>query len=137
MGLYLAIFNDDTELDGVEIGSYADFSTFRNNVVRHLESGDAGSQCPTLILHSDCDCQWTPEEATKLEKELELIAVRFKELPPIPLNSEWQRQVAKTFGIKLQSLYDCFFDIDGEPLVERLISLARLSRKNNLPILFQ
>jgi len=137
MGLYLAVFNNDQELDGVDLGSYADFSAFRNSVIDNLEDGVAGYRCPTLILHSDCDGRWTPDEAAKLEKELEAVAARFRELPPRQFSANWQKEVARTFGILPRSLYDCFFDVDGEPLVERLGSLARLSRERKLPILFQ
>jgi hypothetical protein len=137
MGLYLTIFDDDEELDGVEIGSYADFDAFRNSVVVNCESGVAGRRCPTLILHSDCDGQWAPAEAAELEKELEHVASVFRELPPIPFSSHWQVQVAKTLGARPQTLFDCFIDVDGEPLIDRLISLARLSREKDLPILFQ
>jgi len=52
MGLYLCVFDGEEELDGVEVGFYADFGTFRNAVVRHLENGKAGSRFPTLIHHS-------------------------------------------------------------------------------------
>lgn len=137
MGLYLAIFDDGSELDGVEVGTYSDFSAFRNAVVSNLENGAAGSKFPTLILHSDCDGQWTPTEAALLEKELETISARFRELPPIPLVADWQKQVARDFGIQIKNLYDCFFDVDGEPLLERLNDLARVSQARNLPILFQ
>ena len=97
----------------------------------------AGSRFPTLILHSDCDGQWNRTEAVALEKEIEIISAEFRKLPPIPLNAEWQKQVASTFGIAVQTLYDCFFDVDGEPLLERLIGLAKLSQARMLPILFQ
>jgi hypothetical protein len=137
MGLYLTIFDEDDELDGVEIGAYADFGTFRDSVVANVENGIAGSRCPTLVLHSDCDGQWTPGEAARLEEELEVVAKRFKQLPPVPLDSDWKKHVAKVFGIAPQTLYECFFDVDGEPLLERLIGLARLSQERNLPILFQ
>jgi hypothetical protein len=72
-----------------------------------------------------------------LEMELGVISKQFRELPPIPLTSDCRKQVAKTFGIQINSLYDCFFDVDGESLLERLIGLARLSQAKNLPILFQ
>ena len=49
----------------------------------------------------------------------------------------WKAEVAKMFGIKPANFSDCFFDVDGEPLVQRLIGLARLSQERNLPILFQ
>ena len=137
MGLYLAVFDDATELDGVEVGTYADFSAFRNAVVQNLEAGAAGARFPTLILHSDCDGQWLPKEAAALEKQLETISAEFRGLPPISLSAEWQKQTAKTIGIRPQSLYDCFFDVDGESLLERLIGLAKLSQAKDLPILFQ
>ena len=70
MGLYLTIFAGDEELDGVEVGAYADFSAFRDAVVSNLEAGNAGDRFPTLILHSDCDGEWSPDEAAKLEIEL-------------------------------------------------------------------
>jgi len=136
MGLYLAIFEGDEELDGVEVGAYADFSAFRDVVVSNLEAGSAGSRFPTLILHSDCDGEWTPEQAAILKSELKIVAEAFAGLPPIPLNG-WKAEVAKMFGIRPTTLADCFFDVDGEPLLERLLGLARLSQERNLPILFQ
>lgn len=137
MGLYLTVFDSEEELDGVEVGRYADFTAFRAAVVKNLESGAAGSRFPTLILHSDCDGHWSPTEAAQLEKELKVIDEEFRELPPTPILGDWQKKVAKTFGIEIKTLSDCFFDVDGEPLAERLIGLARLSYTRNQPILFQ
>jgi len=137
MGLYLCVFDGDEEVDGLEVGPYTDFDTFRSCVVRGLESGAAGSKFPTLILHSDCDGEWSPREAEKLEKELVEIGDEFRRRPPIAISSDWQKQVVKRFGLKMNNLNDCFFDVDGEPLLERLINLAKISRGRNLPILFQ
>ena len=137
MGLYLCIFSADQEVDGVEVGPYADFDTFRDCIVRELEDGNAGSKFPTLILHSDCDGEWSPSEAGDLERELINISNEFRRLPPIPISSDWQKQVVKSLGLQINNLYDRFFDVDGEPLLDRLIGLARLSQKRNLPILFQ
>jgi hypothetical protein len=137
MGLYLCIFDGDEEVDGVEVGPYADFGTFRDCIVRELEGGSAGSKLPTLILHSDCDGEWSPSEAGELEKELISIGNEFRRLPPIPIGSDWKKQVVKNIGLRTNNLYDCFFDVDGEPLLERLIGLAKLSQARNLPILFQ
>jgi hypothetical protein len=137
MGLYLTVFDGDQEIEGVEVGSYDDFSHFRNAVVAYLEGEAAGSRFPTLIMHSDCDGEWSSTEARLLEKECAAIAEAFSKMPPIEYNSAWQEDVARTFGIVPTSLYDCFFDVDGEPLLERLIVLARVSQKHNLPILFQ
>ena len=139
MGLYLCIFDGDEEVDGVEVGPYAEFSTFRDCVVRRLEGGSAGSKFPTLILHSDCDGEWSPSEAVELEKELIIIGNEFRRLPPVHLDSEWKRLVVKNknIGSQTKNLYDCFFEVDGEPLLERLIGLAKLSHTKNLPIIFQ
>lgn len=137
MGLYLAVFDGDEELDGVEVGSYADFGTFRSAVATHVEKGVAGSRCPTLMEHSDCDGQWSPEEAALLQAELSMIAESFLERPPEPLGDGWKPEVARLFELRPNSLYDCFFDVDGEPLVDRLMGLAQLSMQQNLPILFQ
>lgn len=137
MGLYLVVFDESEELDGVDVGHYADFEAFRVTVLDRLERNMRGARFPILMLHSDCDGQWTPQESSALLIELEEIAARFRELPPTKLNSDWQRSVAKTFGVELRTLYDCFFDVDGEPLLQRLISLARLSSGRQLPILFQ
>jgi hypothetical protein len=137
MSLYLAILEDDNELEGLQVGFYSDFAWFRNAVTARLEGGAAGSRYPTLILHSDCDGEWSPRDAARLERELREIGARFRRLPPAPLHSDWQRQVAEECGLRLDSLYDCFFDVDGEPLLERLIVMARLSQARRLPILFQ
>ena len=136
MGLYLVVFDDEIELDGVEVGTYSDFGAFRH-AVANLEDGVPGSLFPTLLLHEDCDGQWTPHEAARLEGELQTISARFRELPPIPLDGTWKQEVAKTDGLQIESLYDCFFDVDGEPLLERLINLTKLSQARSLPILFQ
>lgn len=45
--------------------------------------------------------------------------------------------MAKKAGIDPQSLLNCFFDIDGEPLKERLRGLAKVSIESDALILFQ
>ncbi len=137
MGLYLTIFDDNDEINGVEVGSYSDFSYIRNIIVDKLENGVAGSRFPTFILHSDCDGEWSHKEASNLELELKIIKKEFEKLPPVPYNSGWQTEVAKTFGIKPKNLLECFFDVDGEPLLERILGLTKLSQELKLPILFQ
>jgi hypothetical protein len=137
MGLYLCVFDGDEEVDGVEVGPYAEFGAFRDCIVRELEGGIAGSKFPLLVLHSDCDGEWSSSEAGELEKELIATGNEFRCLPPIPIGSDWKRRVAKSAGLQTHSLYDCFFDVDGEPLLDRLVNLARLSQARKLPILFQ
>lgn len=136
MGLYLTIFDDDEELDGVEVGSYADFDKLRSAVAKHVEGGMSGSLCPTLMLHSDSDGQWTPAESALLRHELVLIRNKFMLLPIEQLEG-WKREVARAFALRPVSLYSCFFDVDGEPLLDRMIGLAELSVAKQLPILFQ
>jgi len=58
MGLYLCIFDGEEDVNGVEIGSYADYNALRDYVVRELELGKAGTRFPTFVLHSDCDGEW-------------------------------------------------------------------------------
>ncbi len=138
MGLYLAVFDDGEELEGVEVGSYADFEALRSAIAEHLEGRQRGSRFPTLMLHSDCDGSWSPEESSRLEKELREIGKAFRSLPPVKFESgSWQHDVAKTFGIEPRNLYESFFDVDGEPLIERLLQLAQVSQKHDKDILFQ
>lgn len=137
MGLYLTIFDGDVEIDGLEVGQYADFDTFRSHVTNNLEGGILGSKYPTLMLHSDCRGEWSPEDCKKLQLELDSIAEKFSHLPPIEIEKGWKTLVVKSFRLQLNNLYDCFFDVDGEPLLERLKHLSSLSQKRGLPILFQ
>lgn len=138
MGLYLCIFDDDdTEIDGVDVGAYSDFGAFRDTVAKKLEGGRAGTKYPTLMLHSDCEGEWTADDCERLKRELESIAAKFKELPQSDFSAEWQRGVAKTLGLRPENLYECFIDVDGEALIERLIALCQLAGRHETPILFQ
>ena len=137
MGLYLCVFERDVEVDGVEIGSYADFGHFRHIVTDRLEGGAPGSNCPTLIFHSDCDGEWSVKQCIELEMEVRFISAKFKNLPPAEFNSDWQRTVAKSLGLRPKNLYESFIDVDGEPLLERLLGLCKLARERDRPILFQ
>jgi hypothetical protein len=121
----------------VDVGSYADFGTFRETVASVLENGVWGSRFPTLMFHSDCDGEWNPDDSGMLAKELEAIVVEFKKRPPTEFAAEWQRKVAKQVGLRPVCLYDCFIDVDGEPLLDRLVNMAKLALHRDLPILFQ
>lgn len=125
------------EIEGVDIGSYEDFNVFREAVAATLEKGKMGEICPVLNTHSDCDGEWTPEDAKGLLLELDRIQEALRQYPAVQLNSEWKRQVFQAEGLKRQTLLDSFFDIDGELLVERLRDLAKASVASNQPILFQ
>jgi hypothetical protein len=140
LGLYLCAFQDertDDEIDGVEVGSYADFGRFRDTVASQLEGGVWGSRFPTLMQHDDSDGIWTPEEASHLESELRIIAAELVLLPPIPFPTGWQQEVSGNLGLTADSLLASFIDVDGEPLVERLMGLARAAAAAQVPIWFQ
>ena len=137
MGLYLCVFADNEEIEGVEVGGYSDFDFFRSAVTDLLEGGQAGSRFPTFILHSDCDGEWGPSDCKKLLEELLSISREFKELPAVEFRPGWQKEVAKSFGLKPGTLFDCFIDVDGEPLLERMARLCEVAIQKELPILFQ
>jgi hypothetical protein len=137
MGLYLCVFDGDEELEGLEIGSYADFNFLRDTVIAAVEEGQFGKRCPVFVTHSDSDGEWTPTQASQLLVELDLIEEKFAGAPPIEFNSEWKKGVAKAYGITPKCLLDCFFDVDGEPLIKRLKGMAQLSVQKNVPIFFQ
>lgn len=137
MGLYLCVFDDDRELEGVEVGSYSDFDFFRSSITELLEEGRAGEKYPTLILHQDSDGEWTPTECEALNMELARISEGLRQLPAVEFRAEWQKQVARSLGLKPTCLYDSFIDIDGEPLLERLQQLCNVAINSNRPILFQ
>jgi hypothetical protein len=110
---------------------------FRDTITTQLEGGYQGTKYPTLILHSDCDGEWNVEECGKLEQELQSIAACFRECQPVEFSAEWQRGVAKSLGLHPENLYESFIDVDGEPLIERLLSLCQLALTHHTPILFQ
>lgn len=140
MGLYLCVFRDDAtdeEVEGVEVGSYADFHRFRETVAGRLEPDGWGTRFPVLMGHDDSDGTWSPEEAARLESELLTIADAFAALPPVAFDADWQLDLARRDGIEPGSLLESFIDVDGEPLLERLIELARTSSDTREPIWFQ
>jgi hypothetical protein len=137
MGLYLCVFVDDEEVDGVEVGGYDDFGVFRDTVTTILEQGRYGSVFPTLMMHSDGDGDWSPKECHTLRIELERIAEEFHKRPAVPFHSEWQRNVANRINLKPASLYESFIDVDGESLLDRLQRLCVVAIENDAPILFQ
>jgi hypothetical protein len=137
MGQYLCVFDDDKELDGIDVGSYADFNLLRSAVTETLEGGVAGSKYATLILHSDCDGEWGADLCADLERELRSIASAFQNMPPVEFQADWQNSVAKSLGLRPRSFYDSFIDVDGEPLLGRLLTLCQTAREHNQAILFQ
>jgi len=116
MGLYLCIFDGEEELDGVDLGSYEDFGRFRDAVRDRVEDGKPGSRYPTLMCYSDGDDEWTPKEAQFLQQELNEISEAFCRMRPIEYWTDWQRQLATERALNPKNLYECFIDVDGEPL---------------------
>ena len=53
------------------------------------------------------------------------------------IESDWQKNVINSLGLKTSNLYECFIDIDGENLIDRLSGLCDISIRENEPILFQ
>ncbi|MCP4965517.1 MAG: hypothetical protein GY926_09800 [bacterium] len=139
MGLYLCIFEDghhDNELDGVEVGSYTYFGDFREVIWQRLEGRDWGSRFPTLMNHVDSDGVWTPTECTVLVTELATISEKMERLPPQPLPDTVQQLMVEYSRAPI-SLADCFIDVDGTPLLDRLIALANAAADADLAIWFQ
>jgi hypothetical protein len=137
MGLYLCVFEEEDEIDGVEVGSYADFNALREYVTRELEGGRSGTRFPTLVIHSDSDGEWSPADSRILSTELAELALEMQQRPPVPFTSEWQRFVAKSNGLTPKNAFESFIDVDGQFLLDRMQGLAKLSAERDLPILFQ
>ncbi|QEX18234.1 hypothetical protein FRZ44_35390 [Hypericibacter terrae] len=137
MGLYLCIFENDEDVGGVDVGSYSDFNVLRDFIVRELETQRAGSRFPTLILHSDCDGEWSVADCEKLRGELAEIIRNLKMRPTVQYASDWQRAVAKSCGLNPRNAFESFIDVDGEFLLQRIQELADLALQRQQPIIFQ
>ncbi len=139
MGLCLIVFDrdpedeDDDEADELadcDVGHYSDFGCFRDTVARHLDA----KRFPTLMLHSDCDGEWSLAEIPVLKKELLDIAAGFQKLPPEEPVDAFEHTAECRMGAK--SLYDCFHDVNGENLFESLLRLCEVASKHQRPITF-
>ncbi len=136
MGLYLCVFRGDDELEGVEVGSYEDFERFRD-AARALDRR-VFRRFGTLRANIKPNTHWSRREVTRLAEELRALGAELRKLPPKPFQpGTWQEAVARERGLAPASLYDCFFDVDGEPLVERLLALCKVAVEAREPILFQ
>lgn len=139
MGLVLCVYEgreSGDDLDGFQVGSYGDFGAWRDFIAAALENGEWGSRFPTLMMHSDCDGEWSPEACVTLQQELQTIRSEMERLPVVPFNSSWQQQVAEEFGLVPQSALDCFINVDGENLVDAIARLADLAVRLRRPISF-
>ena len=139
MGLVLCIYEDresGDDIDGFQVGSYSDFGAWRDFIAAALEHGRWGSRFPTLMMHSDCDGEWSPEDCVALRNELRIIREEMAKLPVVPFPAPWQQQVAEEFGLMPKSALDCFINVDGENLVEAIALLAELAMRLEKPIDF-
>lgn len=130
MSLYLCVFDGEQEMEGVEVGSYSDFNRFRSYVAGELEGGAAGSLFPALMMHSDCDGEWSADDCRRLRSELELIRTAM-ELRPPP-----SPEVGHAWGRPRNAL-ESFLDVDGQVLVERLQAIVEVALQRGRPVLFQ
>ena len=136
MGLYLCVFRGDDELEGLEVGSYEDFERFRD-AARSLDRR-VFRRFGTLRANVKPNTHWSHREAARLASELVALAAELRKLPPKPFPpGSWQEEIARERGLAPASLYDCFFDVDGEPLVERLLALCKVAVQAQQAILFQ
>jgi hypothetical protein len=137
MSLYLCLFVSGAEADGVDAGSYGDFNRLRRYIAGELEDGAPGSRFPILVLHSDCEGEWSPEDCAGLRDELAGIIEAMKERPATNLLPGWQAALAKTLGLEPCNALESFIDADGEPLLLRLLELVEAALSAGEPILFQ
>ncbi len=137
MSLYLGVFAGETELAGLEAGSYADYNALRAAIAAELEGGAAGSRFPVFMLHSDCDGAWSVDACTRLQGEIGAIAAEMRDRPARPFPSEEQRKAAEARGLAPRNGFESFVDVDGEFLLERLQGLVAVALQQNQPVLFQ
>ena len=138
MGLYLCVFDDEeTDLEGVDVGPYSEWNRFVDCVASTCEGGVEGSRYPLLTVHSDSDGECSALEASVLLKGINEIRRRFDGYPCIPFESDWQRGIAKQFGIQPSSLAECFFDVDGENIFDRLGDVLSKAVEVCRPVSFQ
>lgn len=138
MGLYLCVFSaddSDSELDGIEVGSYDDFHQFRS-AVSTLEPA-WGDRFPVLMHHSDSDGEWSSGDCRALLGELEDISTELRAAPArMPDAGGWPLDVMRKLGAIPDNACESFIDVDGEPLVRRLQDLAGLAVREDRPISF-
>jgi hypothetical protein len=139
MGLVLFVYDgreSGDDLDGFQVGSYSDFGAWRDFIPAKLEGGRWGSRFPTIMMHSDCDGEWSPVDCIALKRELAAIRDEMARLLVVPFHSAWQQQVADEFGLRQQSALDCFINVYGETLVDAIERLADLAMRLGRPITF-
>jgi hypothetical protein len=112
MSLYLCIYEFDTEVHGIDMGSYSDFNTIRYKLFNIYKSINTINPLPTLMNHSDCEGEWSPLECKILINELNSI----KEI------------IDKYHQDDLTDIYN---------FIDAILYLSHLSIRYNSPIIFQ
>ncbi len=136
MGLYLCVFREDEELCGVEVGSYKDFEGFRDEA--RARDRPVLRRYPTLLASVKANTVWSWREAGRLARELAELGEALSREPARPFTpGTWQEEVARARRLDARSLRECYIDVQGEPLVDGLLELCRISIEGRLPILFQ
>jgi hypothetical protein len=138
MSLVLCVYEDQEigdDIAGFQVG-YGEFGAWRDFICARLEHGQWGSRFPTLMMHSDCDGEWSPQECDLLEQELRTIRGELEKLPVVPFHASWQQRVAQELGLVPKSALDCFINVDGENLVDAILRLADLATGLHKPISF-
>lgn len=137
MGLCLIVFaadpggdEDPEEIAACDVGHYSDFGCFRDMIARKLDA----RRFPTLLLHSDCDGEWSVAEIPVLERELREIAAEFVRMGPEEPAGAFEHCADRRAGA--QSLYDCFHEVNGQNLFEALLRLCAIARDRARPITF-
>lgn len=131
MTLYVGLFRGDTELEGWVLGHYSDFGFFRDVVRKHFTQADL----PLLLGSSDCDAEFKPHVLPALRDELDRVAARFRDLPPIRPVKAFEH--TQRLWSAARSLFDCFHNVDGENLLQALIRLCERGVALDGPLLFQ
>jgi hypothetical protein len=137
MSLYLCVFVSGVESYGVDAGAYSDFNRLRHYIAQHLEDGKPGFRFPNLILHSDCEGEWRPEDCAALRDELARIIEAMCERPATDFPPGWQVALAQSLHLAPRNAMESFIDVDGEPLLVGLLGLAETAIQAGEPILFQ
>jgi hypothetical protein len=137
MSLYLCVFVSGGEADGVDAGAYSDFNRLRHYIAQHLEGERPGSRFPTLILHSDCEGEWSPGDCAALRAELASIIEVMRGRAAVDFPTGWQLSLAQSPRVAPPNALESFIDADGEALLVRLLGLAETAIQAGEPILFQ
>jgi hypothetical protein len=129
--LYIGLFREDSEIEGWVMGHYSDFGYFREVVMKHFTP----QQLPLLLGASDCEASFPPALLPTLKAELEHLAAHLHALPPVLPTNAFEHN--RALWSRAVTLYDCFHNVDGENLLEALISLCEQGITQELTICFQ